>query len=96
VRSNNAQGWQHAEPDREASYANCLLMMLAKGTRSSVMVASGQPLPRLAEFTTDPEDLDWINGLPFRYDQLDANKVIEIILQAAGCKPHRFFKTKAC
>jgi hypothetical protein len=93
VKSDNAKGWQYAEPDGEASYANCLLMMLVKGIRSSVVVASGQPLPNLADFTTDPEDLDWIKGLPFRYDQLEAEKVIEIILQAAACQPSRFFKT---
>lgn len=94
VRSNNAQGWQYAEPDGEASYANCLLMMLAKGTRSSVRVTSGQALPCLADFTTDPEDLDWTNGLPFKYDQLDADKVIEIIINAAVWRRHHFFKTK--
>ncbi|MDQ3918488.1 MAG: hypothetical protein M3348_08420 [Acidobacteriota bacterium] len=94
ARSDNAQGWQYSEPDGEASYANCLLMMLAKGKRPSAQVTSGQPLPDLADFTTDPEDLDWIKGLPFRYDRLDADEVTRIILHAAGWRRHHFFKTK--
>lgn len=94
ARSRNAQGWQYSEQDGEASYANCLLMMLAKGKRSSIQLTSGHSLPDLADFTTDLEDLDWITGLPFKYDQLDADKVMGIILHAAGWRRHHFFKTK--
>ena len=93
ARSNNAQGWQYSEPDGEASYANCLLMTLAKGARSSVQVTSGHALPNLADLTTDLNELDWIYELPFKYDQLDADKVIEIILRAAGWRWYHFFKT---
>lgn len=94
ARSSNAQGWQYSEDDGEASYANCLLTTLAKGTSLSAQVASGQALPNLADLTTDPKELDWIAGLPFKYDELDADKVIKIILHAAGWRWYHIFKTK--
>lgn len=89
-----AQGWQDSEPDGEASYANCLLVMLAKGRLPSARVTSGRPLPDLADFAADPDDLDWVEGLPFDYDRLDAEEVIRLILQAAGWRPYQLFKTK--
>lgn len=90
--SSRAKGWQYSEHDGEESYANCLLMTLARGTNPSVCVTSGRPLPSLAELNTDPEELDWIEGLPFKYDRLDADRVIEIISSAA--KWRGFFSKK--
>lgn len=81
--SSSAQGWQYSEYDGEGSYANCLLMTLARGTKPSACITSGRPLPNIAELNTDPKELDWIEGLPFKYDRLDADKVIEIISSAA-------------
>lgn len=92
TRSSNAQGWQYSEPDGEASYANCLLTTLAKGSRRMVSVTSGHALPNLADLTTNPAELDWIRGLPFKYDQLDADKVIKVILHAAGWRWYHFFR----
>jgi len=89
----NAQGWQYSEHDGEGSYVNCLLMTLAKGTRPSVQVTSGSELPNLADLTTDPQELDWIAGLPFKYDKLNADEVIKIIIQAAGWRWYHFLKT---
>jgi hypothetical protein len=77
-------GWRIAEPDGEASYANCLLTTLAKGTAESVTIVSGEPLPDLAELTGDPEELDWIAGLPFRYDLLNAGNAIGFLLNTAA------------
>jgi hypothetical protein len=82
--SDRPPGWCLSEPDGEASYVNCLLTTLAKGTTDSVVIVSGRPVPDLAGLTTDPEELDWIAGLPFRYDLLDAQQVIAVILNAAG------------
>ena len=94
ARSGNAQGWQYSENDGEASYANCLLTTLARSKSPSAQVTSGRALPNLAELTTDPQELDWIDGLPFNYSELDADEVIKIILHAAGWRWHHFFKTK--
>jgi len=82
--SDRPPGWQISEHDGEASYANCLLTTLAKGSAESVTVISGSPVPELARLTKDPEELDWIAGLPFRYDVLDAQKVITLLLRFAG------------
>lgn len=87
VRSNNAQGWRIAEPDGEASYANCMLLELAKGADASVLIDSTQPVPNLADLTSDPAQLKWISELPFRYEALDAARVINIILKAADWQP---------
>jgi hypothetical protein len=93
VKSNNAKGWQRGEPDGEVSYVNCLLTTLAKGKVSSVRVISNQPLPDLGNLTSDPEELDWIAELPFRYDQLNADIVIKTIMRAAGWRWYHILKT---
>lgn len=72
-------GWRYTDPDGEASYANCLLTLLARGKSPSVRVTSGLPLPDLAGMPDNPDDLDWVASLPFKYDRLDADKVIEAI-----------------
>ena len=94
AKSGNAQGWQYSEHDGEASYANCLLTTLAKGTRTSVKLTSGHELPNLADLASDPQDLDWIAGLPFKYDKLNADEIIDIITHAAKWRRYHFFKTK--
>ncbi len=90
--SGRAPGWQYTEQDGENSYANCLLMTLATGTGPGARITSGRPLPDLAMLTNDAEQLDWIAGLPFRYDRLDADQVIELISGVA--KWRGLFKTK--
>jgi hypothetical protein len=77
--SGRPPGWRYTEPDGEASYANCLLTTIARGKSPSVRVTSGLPLPDLAGLTENPDDLDWIASMPFKYDRLDADKVIEAI-----------------
>jgi hypothetical protein len=79
VKSSDAKGWRYSEPDGEASYVNCLLTTLAKNAPAPVQVAVSSPVPDLARLTGDPQQLEWIRGLPFRYDALDAAKVIGII-----------------
>jgi len=81
--SGRPPGWRYTEPDGEASYANCLLTVLARGKSPSARVTSGLPPPDLAGLTDRPDDLDWIAGMPFKYDRLDADKVIEAISRIA-------------
>jgi hypothetical protein len=80
ARSRNPKGWRYSEFDGEASYANCLLTTLAKAKEASVEVVSGRPVPDLAALTNDTDELDWIEGLPFSYDKLDADQIIQVIL----------------
>jgi hypothetical protein len=94
AKSSNARGWRYSEPDGERSYVNSLLTTLSKGTHPSVQITSGRELPNLADLTTDPKELDWIAGLPFKYDKLNADEIIKIIIQVAGWRWYHFFKTK--
>ena len=71
------------EPDGEVSYANCLLVTLAKARHTSVAIQPGCPVPNLAELAEDPEELLWISKLPFNYDELDAELVTKILLRHA-------------
>jgi len=88
IKSKNAQGWRYGEPDGEASYANCLLTTLAKADAPGpVRIASGSPVPGLAQLARDPVQLDWIAALPFRYDTLDADKVIGILHRIVKWSP---------
>lgn len=90
--SGRPPGWRYAEPDGEVSYANSLLTTFARGKSPSVRVTSGLPLPDLAGLTESPDDLDWIASMPFKYDRLDADKVIEVISGVA--KWGGFFQRK--
>ena len=74
------QGWTYSEPDGEASYVNCLLTTLAKsGAGAAAKLVTAAPLPDLTGLTQDAAELEWIATLPFRYDQLDAGKAIEML-----------------
>jgi hypothetical protein len=77
------QGWTYTEPDGEASYVNCLLTTLGKaGTGASAELATDAPLPNLAGLTRNPGEREWIANLPFRYDQLDVAKAIDLLTRS--------------
>ena len=85
---------RYSTPDGERSYANCLLTALAKGRGSRVEIISGQPLPDLSDLQlSETRDLHWINTLPFKYENLDADLVIGIILRAAGRRWFQIWKS---
>jgi len=80
VPASTPEGWTYSEPDGEASYVNCLLTTLAKsGAGASAKLVTAAPLPDLTGLTQDASELEWIANLPFRYDQLDAGKAIELL-----------------
>lgn len=97
ARSRNAQGWQYSERDGEASYTNSLLTTLANAPGGGpARITPGLPLPDLAGLTTDPDELDWIAGMPFKYDELDADTVIELLKHVAGWQwYHNFARSKS-
>ena len=73
-----------AEPDGEASYANCLLVSLAKTPLWPVVcLAPGRPVPDLRQIAATDDERNWASGLPFRYDSLDPMKVASIVLNVA-------------
>jgi hypothetical protein len=79
-------------PEAADWYAGTLLRLLFIGSHTSVQMTSGEALPDLAGFATTPEQLEQVALLPFKHDQLDADEVIDHILQAAGWRPYSFFK----
>jgi hypothetical protein len=87
IKSNDTKGWRFSEQDGEASYVNCLLTTLAKNAPGQVQVAASHAVPDLAGLTNNPQQLEWIHALPFRYDALDATKVIDIIQRVSKLLP---------
>jgi len=81
--SSQPPGWRFNEPDGEASYANCLLTLLAMSPAESVEIETGSAVPNLKELASNDIEREWVAGLPFRYEVLDARKVIEILLNAS-------------
>ena len=65
----------------EASYVEWLLKTLAQGPFSSVRLAADRGLPHLAALAWDPEELDRIARVPFRYDKLSAGKAIQAVVR---------------
>jgi hypothetical protein len=51
-------------------------------------------LPNVADFDVSPEELTYLASLPFKYDALDADEVIDYILYAAGWRPYSLFKKR--
>lgn len=76
----------------EALYADYLIAFLSSGPRSSVEVTSGEELPDLADFARGPKELEKAAALPFKREELDADKVIDLILYTAGRRWYHFFK----
>jgi hypothetical protein len=94
VSPDGGRGGVPPEPeDAEALYADILLRLLLIGPRTSAQVTAGEPPPNLTDFAATPEHLGQLASLPFKHDELDTDKVIDIILRAAGWRPYSFFKT---
>jgi hypothetical protein len=49
----------------------------------SVEIETGSAVPNLKELASNDIEREWVAGLPFRYEVLDARKVIEILLNAS-------------
>jgi hypothetical protein len=77
-------GWFYREPDGEASYANCLLTILARQPGVSVRLTTGKPVLELTPLAVGAYDIAWAKALPFRYDRLNATAVMSLIMQFAG------------
>lgn len=72
-------------PEQQLSwYAGTLIRLLFLGTRPSACLTSGEPLPDLAIFATNDELRAHLASLPFKHADLDADKVIDLIVKQAG------------
>ena len=81
VRQKGSDGSGESEPDGEASYANCLLVTLAKSPGTMAMLQSGYGVPSLLEINNNQKELLWILGLPFNYQKLNGDLVIHTLLK---------------
>ena len=72
----------------EPLYVNCLLTAIARGSASSVVLTEGTTPPDPATLTTDAEDLAWFASIGFSLEVQSTEKIIALILKAAGF--HRF------
>ena len=72
--SNRRPGWRYTEPDGEGSYANCLLTTLGKGAATSVEIAAGAACQVWQDLANDPEELEWVAGLPFQLRRRSTRK----------------------
>jgi len=83
VPSKQGDGWRYGEPDGENSYLNCLLVTLAKRPPIEVDLVASHSAPSLGALAADPEQLEWISELPFKYEALNTDKIIDAALQLA-------------
>ena len=79
-------------PNVEAKYVEFLLRILMRAPKRLVDVTAGEMVPDLLELATSPTDRDWISRSIDR-DKIDAEKVIELLLQTAGWRWYNPFKT---
>jgi hypothetical protein len=74
---------------RAEVYADTLIRLLLIGERTSVQLTSREPLPALADFAAHPRSVEEVAALPIRHEELDADEVIDSILNAAGWHPFK-------
>ena len=68
----------------ESLYVNCLLTAIARGNVSSVVLTEGTTPPDPATLTTDAEDLAWFASIGFSLEVQSTEKIIALVLKAAG------------
>jgi len=72
-------------------YAGTLIRLLLMGPRTSAQLTSGETLPDLADFAKTDELRAQLASMPLRHTELDADKVIDRVLNQAGW--HMFKRT---
>lgn len=82
VQQKSPPGWRETEPDGIASYVNMLLTTISKsGDRErTVVISSGQPVPNLLDLNNDPNEVDRYSHLPYRYEMLNTDEVIDLLI----------------
>ena len=77
----------------EAHYAEFLLRLLMRTTRSSIEITSGTMVPDLAELI-EPADREWlIKSFSVEREKLNTDSVVDHFLQRAGWRWYTPFKT---
>jgi hypothetical protein len=100
IRKNTAPGWEYGiGAGGEPNYVQMIIMVLAENKLRGkhLLLEAGKRLPNLAKLTTKPDELEFFSKIPFDYELLDANKVIDLILAQSEQKflsSTRIYKTK--
>lgn len=80
ARKKSPPGWRRSEPDGEQSYVNMLLTSLGKSNyKDHVTIIAGEAAPDIKQFTTDPEQLEYVSALPFKYDRLNTHFIVHYL-----------------
>ena len=78
----------------EALYVTILLRLLKQSSCSSIKITSGTTVPDVIELITDPIDREWMGKmLSIELEQVNADSVIDTLLQKAGWRWYTPFKT---
>ena len=76
----------------EVNYAEFLLRTLMRAKQSSMEITAGEMVPDLAELAISATDRDWLSRNIER-DKVNAEKLIDFLLQRAGWRWYNPFKT---
>ena len=100
IRKNTAPVWEYGiGAGGEPNYVQMIIMVLSENKLRGkhLLLEAGKRLPNLAKLTTKPDELEFFSKIPFDYELLDANKVIDLILAQSEQKflsSTRIYKTK--
>lgn len=87
-----AEGEAAPKPNVDGNYVEFLLRTLMRAAQSSVEITEGETVPNLADLAKDSTDRDWLSRNIER-DQVNAGKVIDILVQKAGWRWYNSFKS---
>jgi hypothetical protein len=77
----------------ERLYVQMLLTALARGHAPSIVVTAGAPLPEPAALTSDARDLDWFATAGLELAAQSSEKVVNLLLEAAGIRRFHLNRT---
>jgi hypothetical protein len=75
-------------------YVEALLTALARGHAASVELVASERLPDPAALTSDALDLDWLASAGLDLEALASEKVINLVLEAAGIRRFHLRRTE--
>jgi len=78
----------------ERLYVQMVLTALARGHAPSTVLTAGAPLPDPAALTNDARDLEWFAALGLDLAAQSSEKVVQLMLEAAGIRRFHLNRTE--
>ncbi|HVU49642.1 MAG TPA: hypothetical protein VHL80_03085 [Polyangia bacterium] len=78
----------------ERLYVQMVLTALARGHAPSIAVTAGEPLPDPATLTRDAGDLEWFASIGLDLAAQSSEKVVNLLLEAAGIRRFHLNRTE--